>query len=86
VPAFPVTISAESGQWYTAGRFTTARVSASYDDGATWTNVPVINLGTKAIALVDNRNATSFVTLKVELTDTEGKSVTQTITHFYAVP
>lgn len=86
VPAFPVTITAESGQWYTAGRFTSARVSASYDDGTTWTTVPTLNLGTKAIALVNNLKATTFVTLKVDLTDTHGKSVTQTLTHFYAVP
>jgi hypothetical protein len=85
VPAFPVTITAESGQWYSAGRFASARVTASYDDGATWTTVPTINLGTKAIALVNNLKATAFVTLKVELADSHGKSVTQTLNHFYGV-
>ncbi|MEV0801629.1 S8 family serine peptidase [Kribbella sp. NPDC050281] len=85
LPIFPITITAESGHWYTAGRFTSARVSASYDDGATWVQVPVLNLGSKAVALVNNLKATDFVTLKVELTDSNGKSVTQTLNHFYGI-
>ncbi|MEV5967899.1 S8 family serine peptidase [Kribbella sp. NPDC051952] len=85
VPLFPISITAQSGQWYKPGAFTSARVSASYDDGTTWTSVPTVNLGTKAVALVNNLRATSFVTLKVELTDSHGKSVTQTLTHFYGV-
>ena len=48
-------------------------------------DVPVVNLGTKAVALVDNTKATDFVTLKVELTDSNGKSVTQTLTRFYGI-
>jgi hypothetical protein len=50
VPVFPINITAESGQWYKPGGFTSARVWASYDDGANWTQAPVINLGTKAVA------------------------------------
>jgi hypothetical protein len=45
----------------------------------------VVNLGTKAVALVNNSKATTFVTLKVELTDSNGKSVTQTLTRFYGI-
>ena len=82
VPAFPISITAESGQWYRPGRFTSARVWASYDDGANWSQAPVINLGTKAVAMLDNSKASTFVTLKVELTDSNGKSVTQTLTRF----
>ena len=85
VRAFPITITAESGHWYKAGRFTKARVWTSYDDGATWTQVPVLNLGTKVVALADNTKATDFVTLKVELTDSNHKSVTQTLNRFYRI-
>ena len=85
VPLYPITITAESGQWYKTGRFTSALVWTSYDDGTSWTQVPVVNLGTKAVALVNNTKATDFVTLKVELTDTNGKSVTQTLTRFYGI-
>lgn len=85
IPVFPITITAESGQWYTPGRFTSARAWVSYDDGTTWTEAPVLNLGTRAVAFVNNLQATSFVTLKTELTDSHGKSVTQTLAHFYGV-
>jgi hypothetical protein len=60
-------------------------VWTSYDDGTTWNQTPVVNLGTKAVALVNNSKATTFVTLKVELTDSNGKSVTQTLTRFYGI-
>ncbi|WP_433159530.1 S8 family serine peptidase [Kribbella sp. CA-247076] len=85
VKLFPITISAETGHWYKAGRFTKARVWTSPDDGATWTQIPAINLGTKVIALADNTKAAEFVTLKVELTDSNNKSVTQTLTRFYGL-
>ncbi|WP_328519683.1 S8 family serine peptidase [Kribbella sp. NBC_00359] len=85
IPVFPVSITAESGQRYKPGRFTSARVWTSYDDGTTWNPTPVVNLGTKAVALVNNSKATTFVTLKVELTDSNGKSVTQTLTRFYGI-
>lgn len=85
VRAFPITITAETGHWYKAGRFTKARVWTSYDDGSTWTQIPVVNLGTKVIALADNTKATDFVTLKTELTDSSGKSVTQTLNRFYGI-
>jgi hypothetical protein len=85
VPVFPITITAESGNWYKPGRITTARVWTSYDDGSTWTQIPVVNLGTKVIALADNTKAADFVTLKTELTDSNGKSITQTLTRFYKI-
>lgn len=43
------------------------------------------NTGTKVTASVDNTLATDFVTLKVELTDANGKSVTQTLNRFYGI-
>jgi subtilisin family serine protease len=85
VKAFPITISAETGHWYQAGRFTKARAWISADDGVTWGEIPVLNLGSKVVALADNTKATDFVTLKVELTDANGKSVTQTLTRFYKI-
>jgi hypothetical protein len=37
------------------------------------------------VALVNNSKVTTFVTRKVELTDSTGKSVTQTQTRFYGI-
>ncbi|WP_132194728.1 MULTISPECIES: hypothetical protein [Kribbella] len=73
------------GEWYQPGKITSARAWASYDDGGTWLDVPVKNTGTKVTASVDNTLATDFVTLKVELTDANGKSGTQTLKRFYGI-
>ena len=82
---YPIAITVGAGEWYQPGTLTSARVSASYDDGGTWVDVPVTNTGTKVAASVDNTLATDFVTLKVELTDANGKSVTQTLKRFYGI-
>jgi hypothetical protein len=78
-------VTVGSGEWYRPGRITSAHVRASYDDGGSWVDVPVLNLGTRVIAGVDNTRATDFVTLQVELTDAGGKSVTQTLKRFYGI-
>lgn len=85
VKDYPIAITVGAGEWYQPGTLTSARVSASYDDGGTWVDVPVTNTGTKVTASVDNTLATDFVTLKVELTDANGKSVTQTLNRFYGI-
>jgi len=85
VKYYPISVTVGSGEWYRPGRITSAHVRASYDDGGSWVDVPVLNLGTRVIAGVDNTLATDFVTLQVELTDAGGKSVTQTLKRFYGI-
>jgi subtilisin family serine protease len=85
VADYPITVTVGAGEWYRPGKLTSARVWASYDDGATWVDAPVKNTGSKVVASVDNTAATDFVTLKVELTDANGKSVTQTLRRFYGI-
>ncbi len=78
-------MTGEAGEWSQPGALTAARAWASYDDGATWVDVPVTNDGKKVVASVDNTAATDFVTLKVELTDANGVGVTQTLNRFYGI-
>jgi len=85
VKDYPVSVTVSSGEWYKPGSLTTARAWVSYDDGATWVDVPVKNYGTKVVASVDNTAATDFVTLKVELTDANGVGVTQTLNRLYGI-
>lgn len=85
VKDYPISVTVSAGEWYQPGRITSARTWASYDDGATWVDAPVKNNGHKVIASVDNTLATGFVTLKVELTDANGKSVTQRLNRFYGI-
>lgn len=85
VANYPVSITVGAGEWYQPGRITGAKVWASYDDGATWVEVPVKNNGKKVTATVDNTPATGFVTLKTEVTDAGGKSVTQVLKRFYGI-
>ncbi|WP_020391311.1 hypothetical protein [Kribbella catacumbae] len=85
VANYPITVTVAAGEWYRPGKLTSARVQASYDDGATWVDVPVKNDGRKVVAAVDNTAAGDFVSLKLELTDANGKSVTQTLRRFYGI-
>ncbi|WP_344215941.1 S8 family serine peptidase [Kribbella sancticallisti] len=85
VKDYPISITVGAGEWYQPGQITSARVQASYDDGANWVDVPVTNSGGKVVASVDNTLATDFVTLKVEVADANGKAVTQTLKRFYGI-
>jgi subtilisin family serine protease len=62
-------------------------LSASYDDGATWTEVPVTATGATAVKGVLRspalRSTNGFVTLRVQATDVDGTAVEQTVTRAY---
>ena len=88
VKSYPISIGVESGPWYTPGRITKAQAWASYDDGTTWTDVPVRTHAGRQLATIDNTKAAAadgFVSLRVDLTDANGVGVTQTMTKLYAV-
>jgi hypothetical protein len=62
-------------------------LSASYDDGATWTQVPVTTTGAASAKGVLTspalRSTNGFVTLRVQATDVDGTAVEQTVTRAY---
>ncbi|MFJ6694792.1 S8 family serine peptidase [Streptomyces sp. NPDC091272] len=81
-----ITLSASGHAGYTPGAIKTAALSYSYDDGATWTESKVVKSGGSWTAVVDHAGAAGKpVTLKTELTDTHGNSVTQLVVRAYDV-
>ncbi|MEV5974658.1 S8 family serine peptidase [Streptomyces sp. NPDC051921] len=71
---------------YTPAALTSARLSYSYDGGTTWTEAQVTHQGDAWTATVNHAGATGKqVTLKAELTDAHGNSVTQTVVRAYDV-
>jgi subtilisin family serine protease len=55
-------------------------VSVSYDDGATWSNVPATNRGGGHFgATIHNQTSGQHVSLRVKASDTGGSGITQTI-------
>ncbi|MER7172355.1 S8 family serine peptidase [Streptomyces mesophilus] len=90
------TLAAEDGQQiglnitghagYTPGAIESAKLSYSYDQGATWTEAKISGSGDTRTATVDHAGASGKqVWLKTELTDTHGNSVTQTVVRAYDV-
>ncbi|MFF4172837.1 S8 family serine peptidase [Streptomyces sp. NPDC001744] len=79
-----LTVTGHAG--YTPAPLTSARLSYSYDGGATWTGARVSQQGGRWTATVNHAGATGKpVTLKAELTDANGNSVTQTVVRAYDV-
>ncbi|MGW6415374.1 S8 family peptidase [Streptomyces sp. NPDC055055] len=71
---------------YTPAALTSAKLSYSYDGGTTWTEARVSQQGGGWTATVDHADATGKqVTLRTELTDAHGNSVTQTVVRAYDV-
>ncbi|WP_307041501.1 hypothetical protein [Agromyces ramosus] len=89
------TLAAEAGQQlvldvtghagYTPGAITTAEVAYSYD-GVTWVDAETRDDDGRWIAVVDHDGASGQqVSLRVELTDSNGNTVTQTVSRAYDV-
>lgn len=71
---------------YTPAALTSAKLSYSYDGGTTWTEARVSQRGGTWTATVNHTGAAGKpVTLKTELTDANGNSVTQTVVRAYDV-
>ncbi|MFE2561085.1 S8 family serine peptidase [Streptomyces sp. NPDC059352] len=71
---------------YTPAALTSAKLSYSYDGGTTWTEARVSQQGGQWTATVNHTGAAGKpVTLKTELTDANGNSVTQTVVRAYDV-
>jgi subtilisin family serine protease len=76
---FTVPVAAQRMAGSPAGRIDRIRVEVSYDDGVTWTRVPVF-LGR---ALLWHPDRAGYVSLRGSGTDDRGNSVTVTIVHAY---
>jgi hypothetical protein len=66
-----------------APRLARVSVDASFDDGATWSKVPLVVVGDRAFGLVTHRRGATHVSLRGEAADVEGNAVEQTIIRAY---
>ncbi|MFD3513774.1 S8 family serine peptidase [Streptomyces sp. NPDC058657] len=81
-----ITLSLSGHAGHTPGAIREARLSYSYDEGRTWQDASTEAAGSSWTATVDHAGATGRqVTLKTELTDSRGNSVTQLVTRAYDV-
>lgn len=81
-----ISLTATGHAGYTPGALTTVRLSYSYDGGESWTAAETALRGGKWTATVNHSGASGKqVTLRAELTDANGNSVTQTVTRAYDV-
>jgi hypothetical protein len=88
--AFPVTFSLSGQQYAPAPSQVTATVSASYDDGHTWTAAQPAQAGPggQFTATIDHPELTAtsgFVSLRVRARDTAGNAVDQTTIRAYGL-
>jgi hypothetical protein len=75
----PVTVQAQPGS--AAGTSRDLVVEVSYDDGATWSRVPVHGGG----AILRHPAAGGFASLRATSTDTAGNTVEQTVIRAYRI-
>lgn len=81
-----ITLAVSGHAGYTPGAIAKAALSYSYDGGKTWRSARTAHTGGTWTATVDHAGAAGEqVTLKSELTDTKGNSVSQTVVRAYDV-
>ncbi|MGW1023583.1 S8 family peptidase [Streptomyces sp. NPDC002577] len=81
-----ITLGVTGHAGYTPGAITSAELSYSYDGGQTWTEAKTAEEDGTWTATVNHAGASGKpVTLKAELTDANGNSVTQIVTRAYDV-
>ncbi|MEU1281306.1 S8 family peptidase [Streptomyces sp. NPDC005805] len=81
-----ITLGVTGHAGYRPGALTAAKLSWSYDGGETWTEAVTERRGGTWTATVDHAGAAGEqVTLRTELTDANGNSVTQLVVGAYAV-
>ncbi|MFJ7268711.1 S8 family peptidase [Streptomyces sp. NPDC099050] len=79
-----LSVSGHAG--YAPGTLKSAELSYSYDEGGSWTEAKVAERGGQWTATVDHAGAAGKqVMLKVELTDTNGATVTQMVARAYDI-
>ncbi len=58
-------------------------MDVSYDDGANWTRARTGCAGSHGVAMIRHPDAGGFVSLRITARDTDGNTVTQTVTRAY---
>ena len=76
----PITVSRQDGPV----RATSVRAEISYDDGGTWTPLPLTRSGGTWTATVTHRSP-GFASLRLSATDSDGNSVAETLTRAYQI-
>ncbi len=66
-----------------SARLAALTVDVSYDDGAKWTRARTGFSGSTGVALLRHPDAGKFVSLRITARDTDGNTVTQTVTRAY---
>jgi subtilisin family serine protease len=79
----PLQVQRQAGS--AAGAVRSLTVEVSYDDGATWREVPVVRLGQTGFAVLNHPAGAEFISLRSESTDTSGNTVNETIIRAYRV-
>jgi hypothetical protein len=77
----PVPLVVEQQEGADNGRVGRVDVEVSFDDGATWTKVPVAH----HTALVRSGPAGTWASLRVSTTDSKGNTTRQTVIHAYRI-
>ncbi|WP_203919136.1 S8 family peptidase [Rugosimonospora africana] len=81
-----LTIPLTFAQQATAGRVKSAKVSVSFDDGATWVAAPTAEKGGRYVATVRQpKDKSGFVSLRATAVDSKGNTVTTTVYRAYEV-
>ncbi|MEV0170200.1 S8 family serine peptidase [Streptomyces sp. NPDC050803] len=81
-----IVLTATGHAGYEPGELTEVRLSYSYDEGETWTEARTERRDGRWEAVVEHSGATGKqVTLRAELTDAKGNSVSQTVIRAYDV-
>jgi hypothetical protein len=68
-----------------APRLAQVNVDASFDDGATWSRVPLLVLGDDAFGVVVHPRTATHVSLRGSAADVAGNQVEQMIIHAYGL-
>ena len=82
--SLPIRVGSHAG--YAPGDIVSAKLAWSYDGGTTWTDARMREEGGRWSALVDHTGASgSTVATRVEVTDSKGATVSQTVQAAYGV-
>ncbi|MCP2166354.1 S8 family serine peptidase [Goodfellowiella coeruleoviolacea] len=82
---FPVPLYLQRNGQDKPGEVRELAVWASFDDGATWTAVPVRTVAGQRLAFPHHPRGAGYVSLRASATDAEGNAVEQTIIRAYAL-
>lgn len=84
---FPLVLRVERPIGAPSARITSLQLDASFDDGASWTSVPVLRIpgSDRGIAVLKNPRTAGFVSLRLRAADAQGSTVTHTTIRAYGV-